>query len=111
VAYQAHARGLEPTDVRNISLWATQDLEPDLVVFLDVPVAMARARVHDVAPDRMELEAEGFHERVRDGFHAQAAADPDRWVVVDATGDPDEVWDAVWQHVQVRLPDLGKMGP
>jgi dTMP kinase len=111
VAYQAHARGLEPTDVRNISLWATRDLEPDLVVFLDVPVAMARARVHDVAPDRMELEAEGFHERVRDGFHAQAAADPDRWVVVDATGDPDEVWDAVWQHVQVRLPDLGKMGP
>lgn len=111
VAYQAHARGLDPTDVRNISLWATEDLEPDLVVFLDVPVALARARVHDVAPDRMELEAEGFHERVRDGFHAQAAADPDRWVVVDATGHPDEVWDAVWQHVQARLPDLGKMGP
>lgn len=111
VAYQAHARGLDPTDVRNISLWATEDLEPDLVVFLDVPVALARARVHDVAPDRMELEAEGFHERVRDGFHAQAAADPDRWVVVDATADPDDVWDAVWQHVQARLPDLGKMGP
>ncbi len=110
VAYQAHARGLEPVEVRDLSLWATRALEPDLVVFLDVPVDVARDRVRDVAPDRVESEETAFHERVRDGFHAQAAADARRWAIVDATGDPDAVWDSVWACVRDRLPDLGKMG-
>jgi len=110
VAYQAHARGLDPAEVRDLSLWATRGLEPDLVVFLDVPVATARQRVHGVEPDRMESEQVSFHERVREGFRAQADADPQRWAVVDATLDPDAVTDAVWDHVRDRLPELGKMG-
>lgn len=108
VAYQAHARGLDATAVRRLSLWATDGLEPDLVVFLDVPVARARARVAGVAPDRLESETIGFHQRVRDGFQAQAAADPDRWVTVAAEGSPDEVWAKVWDHVRGRLPDLDR---
>lgn len=106
VAYQAHARGLDPDDVRKISLWATDDLEPDAVVLLDLPVEVARARVAGVAPDRMESEAADFHDRVRAGFRAQADADPERWIVVDAAGEPDDVWDEVWQAVTGRLPDL-----
>lgn len=111
VAYQAHARGLDPDEVRDLSLWATRGLEPDLVVFLDVPVEVARARVADVAPDRLEAETAGFHERVRSGFHAQAAADPGRWLVVDATAQPDDVWSQVWEQVRERLPQLGRMEP
>ena len=107
VAYQAYARGLDPAEVRDLSLWATAGLEPDVVVFLDVPVAVARERVAHVAPDRLESETSEFHERVRAGFHVQAAADPRRWVVVDATGDPDQVWAAVWAGVTERLPHLG----
>ncbi len=108
VAYQAHARGLDPAEVRDLSLWATHGLEPDLVVFLDVPVELARDRVAHVAPDRLESETAAFHERVRAGFHAQAAADPDRWAVVDASGSPDDVWSLVWAQVRVRLPELDR---
>ncbi len=106
VAYQAHARGLDPAEVRDLSLWATHDLEPDLVVFLDVPVEVARERVAHVAPDRLEAETAAFHERVRAGFHAQAAADPDRWAVVDASGAPGDVWSLVWEQVRLHLPEL-----
>ncbi len=106
VAYQAHARGLDPDEVRNLSLWATDGLEPDLVIFLDVPVDVARARVAGVSPDRLESEAVEFHERVRAGFQAQAAADPTRWVVVDATAAVDTIAEAVWAAVTARLPDI-----
>lgn len=106
VAYQAHARGLDPDDVRNLSLWATADLEPDAVVLLDVPVDVARARVAGSAPDRVESEDAGFHGRVRDGYLAQADADPQRWIVIDATGDPEAVWAGVWSALVERLPDL-----
>lgn len=108
VAYQAHARGLDPGEIRGLSLWATQDLEPDVVVFLDVPVPVARARVAGVAPDRLEAETAEFHDRVRQGFRDQAGADPERWVVLDATAGAEAVWDQVWRAVTERLPDLGR---
>ncbi len=110
VAYQAHARGLVPDEVRNLSLWATDHLEPDLVVFLDLPVDVARARVADTTPDRLESETVEFHERVRGGFHHQAEADPQRWIVVDGAAATDDVWATVWMAVRDRLPDLGRMG-
>ncbi len=99
VAYQAHGRGLDPTQVRDLSLWATGGLQPDLVVFLDLPVEVARARVHDVAPDRLEAEEAGFHERVRAGFQAQAGADPDRWLVIDASRAADAIETDIWAAV------------
>lgn len=91
VAYQGHGRGLDPAEVRELSLLATGALEPDLVVLLDLPVEVARARVAGTTPDRLESLDASFHERVRAGFHAQADADPDRWLVVDATADVDSI--------------------
>lgn len=104
VAYQGHGRGLDPEFVARLSAWATGGVVPDVVVLLDVPVDVARARVADVAPDRLEQEDRDFHERVRDGFLAQAAADPDRWAVVDGTAEPDAVAAAVWDGVARRIP-------
>lgn len=104
VAYQGHGRGLDPTEVRDLSSWATRSLEPDLVVLLDVPVAVARARVGDVAPDRLESEDAEFHERVRAGFHQQAVADPSRWLVVDATGEADAIAERIWASVAPLVP-------
>lgn len=107
IAYQGHGRGLDPAGVEQLNRWATDGLQADVVVLLDLPVDVARSRMAHRAPDRLEAEEGGFHERVRDGFLVQAAADPDRWAVVDATGTPDHIEAAVWQAVVGRLPDLG----
>lgn len=77
VAYQAFGRGLPVDDIRGLSLWATNDLEPDLVILLEGPRRRTPA-------DRFEHEDADFHERVRAGYRAQAAADPARWAVVNA---------------------------
>lgn len=106
IAYQGHGRGLDPSGVESLNRWATDGLLADVVVLLDVPVEVARGRVAHVQPDRLESEAVGFHDRVRAGFLAQAAADPGRWAVVDATGTPDEIEAVVWAAVAARLPDL-----
>lgn len=110
VAYQAHGRGLVPDEVRHLSLWGTDGLVPDAVVLLDLPVDVARARVAHVTPDRLEQEDTEFHERVRAGYHAQAEADPDRWIVVGADAEPDVVWAQVWAGLVDLLPDLDRSG-
>ncbi len=106
VAYQGHGRGLDPAGVESLNRWATDDLRADVVVLLDLPVDVARRRVAGREPDRLESEEVAFHERVRQGYLAQAAADPERWAVVDADGDPDAIEAAVWEAVVARLPDL-----
>jgi dTMP kinase len=100
LAYQGYGRGLDVEDVRRVSEWATGGLAPDLVVLLDVPVAVAGAR--DGSPDRFEAEAAAFHTRVAEGYRRLAAAD-DRWVVVDGTRPVDEVAAAVRAAVAARL--------
>jgi dTMP kinase len=102
VAYQGYGRGLEPDEVRDLSVWATGGLLPDLVVLLTVP-ANESVRRTGGARDRIEDAGSEFHERVADGFAAQAAAEPDRWVVVDATGTKDQVTASVLAAVADRL--------
>jgi dTMP kinase len=84
LAYQGFGRGLDVAAVRRLSTWATGGLDPDLVLLLDVPLAVAGERV-DPRPDRFEAEDGGFHERVREGFRSLARDDPDRWAVIDGT--------------------------
>ena len=93
LAYQGAGRGLPVEELRRLSDWAAGGLWPDLVVLIDVPPEVAKARRAALAqhPDRLEAAGDGFHERVRAGFAALAAADNDRWVVVDGTGTPAEV--------------------
>ena len=105
VAYQGHGRGLDPAEVRRISDWAVDGLWPDLVVLLLVPEDVARARTGG-ARDRIEAAGADFHRRVDAAFRDMAADDPDRWVVLDGTGDPDQVAARVWDAVEGRLgPD------
>lgn len=89
LAYQGYGRGLPLDEVRRLSAWATGDLWPDVVVLLEVPDEVARARMG--APDRFEAEDAAFHDRVRDGYRHLAAGDPERWRVVDGSGTPEEV--------------------
>ena len=70
--------------------FATHGIEPDLTVLLDVEWSVARVRLGDQM-DRIEGAGAAFHTRVRNGYLELAAADPDRWLVVDADGTVDEV--------------------
>ena len=102
LAYQSYGRGLPLAEVEHLSRWATDGVWPDLVVLLDVPEAVAEARL-GTERDRMEEVGDGFHQRVVAGFRALAAADPERWTVVDGTGSVDEVAKRVWATVADRI--------
>lgn len=84
LAYQGFARGLPLDDLEWLCSWATGGLEADVVVLLDVPPAVAGARMKPQA-DRMEAAGDGFHRKVAAGYRALAAADP-RWRLVDGSG-------------------------
>ena len=97
VAYQGAGRVLDPDEVRGVSMWATEGLVPDVTVVLDLDPAIGRDRL-DAANkqfDRLEAEALEFHTRVRDSYLAMAAAEPQRFLVVDATLDRDTIRDAI----------------
>lgn len=87
LAYQGAGRVLDVAEVRGISEWATQGLWPHLTVLLDIePEAAAdRREARGGGTDRLEAEAEAFHGAVREGFLALAAAEPERYLVLDAT--------------------------
>ena len=102
LAYQGFGRGLDVEEVRRLSTWAADGLEADLVVLLEVPLDIA-ARRRTAADDRMEAEGAAFHARVADGYRALAAAQPDRWVVVDGDGPPGDVAERVSKVVADKL--------
>lgn len=89
-AYQGYGRGLDRDELIGMMRWATQGLEPDLTVLLDVDLEVARQRLGDEI-DRIEGAGAEFHTRVREGYLEMAAADPDRWIVIDAGGTVDDV--------------------
>ena len=88
LAYQAYGRGLDRDQVQKIDAFARQGLMPFRTFLLDLPVEEGLARARQVGPaDRLELEKIDFHNRVRDGFHQLAAADPARIRILDARDD------------------------
>jgi dTMP kinase len=93
VAYQGAGRVLDAGEVRALSLWAVDGLLPDLTVLLDLDPAAARTRLDaaDKPFDRLEAERSDFHGRVRAGFLGLAAAEPDRFLVLDAARPADEL--------------------
>jgi dTMP kinase len=87
-AYQGYGAGVPLDQLLRLESVATGGLRPDLVVLIDVPVeaGLARRGVARGGETRFEEHFDvGFHERVRDGYRAMAAADPARWRIVDGT--------------------------
>ncbi|MDF6020259.1 dTMP kinase [Streptomyces sp. JH34] len=103
VAYQGAGRDLAPTEIARISRWATSGLVPHLTVLLDVDPQTARERFTE-APDRLESEPAEFHERVRSGFLTLAAADPARYLVVDAGQEAEAITTVVRHRLDRLLP-------
>jgi dTMP kinase len=103
LAYQGYGRGLDLADVRSINQWAVDGHWPELVLLLDAAPDVLERRMRGRQLDRFEQEEPGFHERVRDGFHAMAAAEPDRWAIIDAAQDFEQVASSIHRAVAERL--------
>jgi dTMP kinase len=108
LAYQAYGRGLPLAEVEAACHLASDGLEPDLVVLLDLSPEVGAAR-RAGGPDRIEAAGPAFHARVRDGFLAIAATAPERWVVLDASRPADEIAEEIARLVDDRLG--GATGP
>jgi dTMP kinase len=109
-AYQGAGGGIPAEEIRAVANVATQGTFPDLVLLFDVDQVTAARRTKGVEKvgkkksggtlsntlfdDRIEQRGSDFHERVRQGYLAQAKADPARHLVIDATKTPDQVWEA-----------------
>ena len=105
VAYQGAGRVLDPAEIRALSLWATAGALPDVTVLLDLDPHTARARLDadDKPYDRLEAEQSEFHDRVRTAFLELAAAEPDRFLVLDAALPAAELAAAVRERVAPLL--------
>lgn len=108
LAYQGAGRALKVDEVAYVSAWATEGLKPDLVVLLDLAPADGLARADDRgAADRMESESLSFHQRVRQAFLDRAESDPERYMVVDASGNAEIIAEQVRDRVAVLLAARG----
>ena len=105
IAYQGAGRVLDAQEIRNLSLWASKELIPDVTIVLDLDQSVARHRLEaeDKPFDRLENEKAEFHERVREGFLALAAAEPERFLVVDATLPIGEISEIIRGHISPLL--------
>lgn len=108
-AYQGYGRGLDLEELKRINSFATGGLEPDRTILLNVSpeVSAKRMRAREAATntdaDRMEKAGDSFHARLKQGFLELAAAEPDRFAVIQADGSVEEVEEAVWNSIQPML--------
>jgi dTMP kinase len=105
LAYQGYGRGLDRAALAALTAIATGGLTPELTLLLDVDVrrGLARRLARGEEMNRLDLEAVAFHERVRAGYQTLAAAEPLRWVTIDADRPVDEVQSEIRQIVTQRL--------
>src|SRR5574337_670982 len=93
VAYQGYARGIDVADVETINTFATDGLLPDLTLYFDVDteVGLSRVMTGEREVNRLDLEAQEMHQKVRAGYQAIAKANPKRIVTIDASQAVDQV--------------------
>jgi len=108
IAFQAGGRQISQSWVELLNQFATADLVPDLTVLLDLSVHEARRRREKrnieigETDDRIESEADQFHDRVRQSFLAQAKTAPDKWLVLDAGKAPNELVQILYKELKDR---------
>lgn len=105
VAYQGAGRRLGEGAVRDISLWAVDGLLPDLTILLDLHEGEGRDRLDRSRTrfDRLEAEADDFHATVRNAYLALAAAEPERFLVLDASLPASELASRIRDRVRPAL--------
>lgn len=112
LAYQGFGRLIDLDRLRMLNRWATDGVEPHLILIFDLPeqtgLTRARSRNSAAPVDEGRFEAEDlrFHRRVREGFLALATAEPKRYAVVDASGDVEAVLANTLETLRARVPEL-----
>jgi len=103
--YQGYGRGLNIDDVRRINAIATNGLDPELTVLVDIPVDEIERRkvAAGLVFDRMESSGLAFYERVRQGYLALAREEPDRFVRINGMKSVEQVEADIWRAVTVRM--------
>lgn len=106
LAYQGYGRGLDLDALQALTAFATGNLKPNLTLLMDLDVAVGLARRRDGGEEmnRLDLETIEFHNRVRTGYRTLAAAEPWRWVTIDA----DQAWEAV--QAELRRVVVSRLG-
>jgi dTMP kinase len=91
-AYQGGGRGIPMQHINTLAGWVLGDLRPDITILLDAPVEVGMSRATKRGnPDRLDVELAEFYTRVRDCYLDLAKAEPERFVIVDASGTLDQV--------------------
>jgi dTMP kinase len=101
-AYQGYGRGMDLDFLKTVNSFVTDGLSPDLTVLLDISAEQGLER-KKMKMDVFEREGFLFHQRVREGYLKMAAADAERWMVVDATLPEERIRDIIWEQVQKSL--------
>ena len=106
MVYQGYGRGLDFTAITMVNNMATRYLNPDLIILLDISPEQGLARKQSLK-DRFELEDLSFHHRVREGYLKMAAAEPDCWLLIDASLPEGKIAEIIWDRVStLLLPSL-----
>lgn len=103
LAYQGYGHGQSLDDLRRLGVYATGGLTPDLTIYLDIDVRAGLQRKQAGAAEewnRMEEKTLAYHQAVRQGYWALAAAEPQRWLVIDATQSVAAIHGEIMQRVQ-----------
>jgi len=105
LAYQGFGRQLDMDALLNITRFATGGLRPDLTILLEVDITtgLSRRETGGVEMNRMDLQATAFYERVKKGYRALAAEEPERWIVIDANRPIEVVQNDLRQLIVERL--------
>ena len=106
LAYQGYARGLGVEDILNVNMYATEGTFPDLTLLFDLEPEVGLARINansDREVNRLDLEKLSFHHRVRNGYLSLAKRFPDRFVIIDASKDLEEVAASALKAIKERL--------
>jgi dTMP kinase len=105
--YQGYGRGLDLDMVRVVNKAATQGLEPDLTILLDIAAESGLARKLAGNLDRFEQETLAFHGKIREGYLKLASGEPERWLVIDGTQPKKRIADIIWPKVSQLISERG----
>lgn len=103
LAYQGYGRQQDLTELKRLNNWAINNLWPDLVIYIDVPIEVLIERLKKRELDRFEREDRTFFERIDAGFRSMAASDPQHWLIVDGTPPKDELEEIISAGLFARL--------